>query len=63
MRVAARAWSARQRCRAALLAGDLDEAFRWSATAASLHAAGSTSDEPNIYLSPFLFANNTNLAR
>ena len=39
MRVAARAWAARQRCRAALLAGDLDAALRWSALADRLHAA------------------------
>ena len=39
MRVAARAWVARQRCRAALLAGDLDAATNWSAVADQLHAA------------------------
>ncbi len=33
MRVAARAWGARQSSRDALLAGDLDAAFRWAATA------------------------------
>jgi len=39
MRVAARAWAARQRCRAALLAGDLDAALRWNGVADALHAA------------------------
>ena len=38
MRVAARAWAARQRCRAALVAGDLDAACRWSAAAEQLRA-------------------------
>ena len=37
MRVAARAWAARQRCRAALLKGDLADALRWSALARRLH--------------------------
>jgi predicted amidophosphoribosyltransferase len=40
MRVAARAWTARQRCRHALLTGDLAAAFQWSAVADRLHARG-----------------------
>jgi hypothetical protein len=36
MRIAAKAWAARQHCRAALCAGDLAGAFRWAATAQQL---------------------------
>ena len=38
MRIAARAWRAREQCRAALRAGDLDSALRWSAVARRLQA-------------------------
>ena len=37
MQLAARAWRARRRSREALLAGDLDEALRWSAQSRRLH--------------------------
>jgi predicted amidophosphoribosyltransferase len=37
MRIAARAWAARQRCRAALEAADLASAFRHCAAASKLH--------------------------
>lgn len=37
MRVAARAWAARQRCRAALLEGDLAAGVRFAALARRLH--------------------------
>ena len=39
MRVAAAAWAARQRCRAALVAGDLDAALKWSAVADDLRSS------------------------
>jgi len=37
MRIAARAWAARERGRSALNAGDLSRAFRWEALARRLH--------------------------
>ena len=43
MKLAARAWRARRHCREALLAGDLDEALRWSAQSQRLHRTFSDS--------------------
>lgn len=40
MRITARAWAARGRCRAALLAGDLAAAVRHAAAARRLHRVG-----------------------
>ena len=37
MRIAANAWAARQRCREAMRAGDLNAALRWSAVGRQLH--------------------------
>ena len=37
MRLAARAWALRQRCRAALMAGDLAAALHWDGAARRLH--------------------------
>ena len=47
MRIAARAWAAREQCRAALAAGNLLPALRSSSRARRLHRAGDSSRPGN----------------
>ena len=52
MWIAARAWAARQRCRAALAAADLDGALHWAAAARRLHRPASRGEAARQWFGP-----------